>query len=279
MSRLPRLSRIAVSGAAVLALSTLAACGNDTAADPTPGSSPSVILPTDVDSATPSTESQEPTPQESDTPAGPTKVSKDDIIDIFTKAQQAMTTAHVVMTTTTAAGDVAMTGDMNSAATPPEMKMTMDMGSAGLGKMTVIMVDNTVYMNMGAATKNKFVKMTADQMASSGVDISQQVDPVKSMKEFVDAYQSGKFVGTDANGDHYRIVIDPRKVTGQLDGAAAGTLPKSMSMDMWIKDDKITVTTVDMGTLGSMKMVYSKWGEPVDVQAPPASQLITIPGM
>jgi hypothetical protein len=47
-----------------------------------------------------------------------------------------------------------------------------------------------------------------------------------------------------------------------------------MVYTFWLDDEQLPVrTAIDMGELGVVEMNFSDWGEPVDIQAPPRSQI------
>lgn len=265
--------RLAASATAVLAMSSLAACSDDPDAMPAASAATSATDPT----PTP-TESAEPTePSVSEVATG--SVTSDQIADLFTTAMGSISTADVSMSMeSTAAGAMTIEGEIDMTKTPADISMSMDMSSMGFGMVDALMVDGTMYMNLGELSQNMYVTMSPDDLDASGLDVSVQMDPNKSLGQFVDGFQSGEYLGTEAEGDHYRIVISTAEL-GPDDIGAFGAVPDTVTMDLWFAADLFSKAFVDMGPAGTWTMTYSNWGEPVDITAPDPSQITTVPGM
>jgi lipoprotein LprG len=57
----------------------------------------------------------------------------------------------------------------------------------------------------------------------------------------------------------------------------AAALPETLDYDLWVTDDNL-VRRVVMNVMGmSMQMDYTEWGEPVDIKAPAAADIIKAP--
>ena len=59
--------------------------------------------------------------------------------------------------------------------------------------------------------------------------------------------------------------------------SASGDMVMTQTFDAAGLPTRVTVVTTQNGAKETMKVTYSKWGEPVSIQAPPASQIGTIP--
>jgi hypothetical protein len=71
--------------------------------------------------------------------------------------------------------------------------------------------------------------------------------------------------------------VDTEAVAKTLGGlaAAAGNLPKSVTYDLYVDQDHLMRRVVMTVAKQTITMTVSKWGEPVDIKAPPASQVMT----
>lgn len=198
------------------------------------------------------------------------------------------------------------------------MTFSMDMSALGQGTMNMEMrlLDNTMYMKLpqgvpGADPNKPWVEMDLAKMsAMSGMNPSQimeQSDPVKALQLFKD---SGEITATEeseidgAPATKYTIDVDFAKLMslyggsmgqlGQMRGLDIDTLP----VQVWINEENLPVQyRFDMSEIlnqaakstGQMPkgvsfdgsqftMTYSDWGTPVSIEAPPASQVGTMPG-
>jgi hypothetical protein len=154
--------------------------------------------------------------------------------------------------------------------------------------MEVRIVDGVIYMNMGAMSQGKFVKIDPDDAGGPMGDLdgmTDSMDPMKSFEDLAAAFQKVTFVGEeDVDGeslDHYELTLDTKKLKTLIRGdAGAAGMPKKLTYDLWLDDeDRIRQGEMTMGSLGSVSMVMSDFDEPVEIVAPPADQVIEMPMM
>lgn len=182
--------------------------------------------------------------------------------------------------TITAEGDV----EVGESASDTAMRMTMDMGASGPGTISMIIVDNAFYMNLGQMTQDKFAKIDLDDkdnaIAKQLGSITDQLDPSKQLAQFKDAVTSFKKSGAPrtiegVEAQPYEIVLDTSKIAAlsELPGGAAAGVPKTLTYTMFVDSDNL-LRRVEADVAGStVEATYSKWGEPVDVKAPKASEI------
>jgi len=198
------------------------------------------------------------------------------------------------------------------------MTFSMDMSALGQGtmKMEMRLLDNTMYMKLpqgvpGADPAKPWVKMDLAKMsAMSGMDPSQmmeQSDPSQALQMLKD---SGEITATEqtqidgAPATKYTIDVDFAKMMSQY-GGSMGQLGQMRGLDIdtvpvqvWINEDDLPVQfTIDMSKIlnqavkasgqvpkginfdgAHITTTYSDWGTPVSIEAPPASQVGTMPG-
>lgn len=174
----------------------------------------------------------------------------------------------------------------------PKMAMTMDVAGE---KMEIIYVDKVMYMSgdaFGDMTDAKWIKMdpkgedefskmmapTLTQMESSMKDPAQQLE----------IYEGATATVTKVDGDltTYEMKVTQEQLskalkaqTADIPGLTEETLkqlPDGMTYSMVLNGAGLpqSLTTDFAGT--AMTVIYSKWGEPVDVKAPPASEVGTV---
>jgi len=198
------------------------------------------------------------------------------MVDAFDKA----TTADVTMEMSAGGQEIEAVGEADYSTQPPSMRMEMS-GMGGMGEMTMVMVDNVMYMKV-AQMSDKFIKLDLDDPANPmGDSFTGQLDP-RAQAEVIEAgLVSATYVGEeDVEGedlDRYTAVVDAEAMFDQmeLDPAAAGALPEEVTYDLWFDDEgRFAQMVVDMGaTAGEVLIRFENWGTDVEIQAPPASQV------
>ncbi len=254
--------------APVLALALVGCADGETgdADDRLPGSTASATQdPTDTEATTEAPEAEEP---EAEAPAAGTEVTPEQFRALFKKATEQLTTAKV---RSEGEGVLAseMSGVVDYTSTPPSMEFTSKAGGA---ETRTIMVDGALFMNMGPATGNKWMKTELEQT-------QENTDPLAAMDEFMKSIKSVTFVGEEqvegGDADHYTVTLRPDA------GGSAPSAPQSMTLDFWFDDQGRPVimgTSMKVnGKKASTKMIYSDFGTKVSIKAPPADQVTTNP--
>lgn len=282
----------------------LAACGNSDASQPTAEEASAVGAEavsdtTDGESDGPGSESDAPDgPESSEKSSGAEdggaggkgavgqgaagdQVTPTDFASIIDAAFDGATTATVEMVhqisdmTTRTTGAVDLTGDS------PRMQLTMSGGPLPDGTAADIrLLDDGMYMNTGFSG-GKFVKVSADQIASTGIDLS-TIDPSSTARRFAESATDVTYRGTEqVDGEslhRYHLRLDPKQM--KMGGHRDRAMPKRIDYDAWFDDDgMIRRVTTAMGKLGTTTATYSGWGKPVTITAPPASDVMEMPDL
>lgn len=193
------------------------------------------------------------------------------------------------------------------------MTMTTDMSALGQGSMDMEMrmLGQTVYMklpNMPGMDKSKpWIKMDLDQMSgASGMDMSkmmEQNDPTKALEMLKDSGEIKSTEESEVNGvpaTKYTIDVDVEKLMSRYGNGmeqmfdAQKMKLDALPVDVWISKEQLPLKfRMNMGEFmnsavessgqkmpkgmnfdnAHVSMTYSDWGEPVTVEAPPASQV------
>jgi hypothetical protein len=252
-----------------LLVAALAGCGSDDKAKDSaskPASSPSAVVTTPSESAAATVEG---------TPAAPgERLTKDNLVATMVAAMRAKKTAHMTMELGSSVGADA---DLRYSGTSTDMKMSMDMGPT---KAVVILVDGAMYMQQSAG--GKFLKIDKNDPAmGSLLDQMSAIGPESSISAMKGAVQNVEYVGKKSidgdDTDLYHVTVDTAAVAKGLGGmaAAAGDLPKSVTYDLYVDKEHLMRRVVMTVSKQTITMTVSKWGEPVDIAAPPASQVMT----
>lgn len=193
------------------------------------------------------------------------------------------------------------------------MTMDMDMSAMGQGNMAMEMrlLDNTMYMKMpsmpGMNTSKPWIKTDLAEASGLGaMDMSktmEQNDPTKALEMLKDSGEITSTEESEVNGvsaTKYTIDVDVEKLMSQY-GNGMDQMLDTQSMELnavpvevWISEEQLPLKfTMNMGELmnsamessgqpmpegmnfdnAHVTMTYSDWGEPVTIEAPPASEV------
>jgi hypothetical protein len=241
-----------------LALSSLAACGTDDGARAQDSSSAAQDAP--------------------DTPEEGATLAPADFADLVRDSFEKITTAHTTTRSEVMGGSMNGEGDLDYTGDSPAAAMTMSGDILGPTDMEVRMVDEVMYLNMGAMTQGKFARIDLKDPDNPMGSFAESMDPSRAMDALESALEKVTYEGNDDTGDHYVATADTAtllKGMGQNVPSGAG-LPDTLSYDVWFDDEgRFTRMDMDMGTLGKTEMRLTDFGTDVDVEAPPADQITT----
>jgi hypothetical protein len=266
-----KLSR-AVAAAAASALLTMTACGS------------SESLATDGGSASSDPQTNEPADDvttEGEPTAG--ELDEESFLSTVADAQLAASTTRMDMSMDLSGQSVTVTGQLEGADTVKASAMELEMEIPGLGSLELILVDGILYLNAGAATGNKFAELRLDDPAAEQYlgQLQGQLNPVAMTKALQGALTGFEAVGADPVNGHdatkfiLEVVTAKVRAAGGVAEVPGFELPETMVYTFWLDDEQLPVrTAIDMGELGVVEMNFSDWGEPVDIQPPPRSQIM-----
>lgn len=261
--------------AVLVALAGLTSCSSSddsTATDSSGGSSTS-------SSGSPSADASSPTAGETLDPA----TFVDDVLGSVEDA----TTAHLTMTTTGGSDAMTMEGDVDYSANPPEMSVTMTSSADSSQQIGLRIVDGVMYMQMAQLGNGKWLKMDLNGKNSPlGGGLMDQMDPGAGLEAMQANIDDVTYVGEeDVDGEtlqHYRMKVRSKAfmdLQGDLGTTGGAKLPSLITYDIWTDDaGMMRKTELAMGDLGSVTVEMSDWGEPVDISAPPDSDIMDMPG-
>lgn len=282
---------IASSGALVL---TLAACGGDSPEVVDPGT-PTQDVSTDDGASTETDpgdaadattdEAGDDTGTETDTDTGGgeqaagTSISPDEFITMLkSPGMENMTSFTLDMNMGMEGQSMIMTG---AADLSDGTAMDIQMEVPGAGNIHMILVDGEAFMSMpGVTEEGQFVQMPLEELMGADADeFTNQVDITSQWDDWEAGAQEVTFVGVeDVDGEqlnHYELLLDTSKVESE---DMAG-MPGELTYDVWLDDQNFMrqVTFELEGVEAVMKM--DNWGEPVDIAAPDAADVMQMPGM
>jgi hypothetical protein len=183
--------------------------------------------------------------------------------------------AHVDFTMSGAGGEMTGDGDVDYTSTPPNMRMTMEIGPESIG---MLLVDEVMYVRSSQAG-DKYLRFDlGDPSNPLGSGLSDQLDPAASIETFMQALSSVTSGGReDVDGrslDRYVLVVDTTRLA---DHASAAGLPPQMEVTVWLDDqDRMAKTSMGMGAI-QYDATLSGFGDAVELDAPPDDQVATQP--
>ncbi|KRC64816.1 hypothetical protein ASE12_08540 [Aeromicrobium sp. Root236] len=214
---------------------------------------------------------------------GKTALTQSNFAQVIGDSQTKAKSTHVDMTIGAGGQTFKAQGDakIGSSADDTSVSMTMDLGSI---KADMRLVDQVFYMNMGQMSDDKFLKIDlkdkSNPFAQQYGQIMDQMDPSKQMAQFKDALKSFEKKGEPQKIDGveaqpYVVTVDTTKVKAYKDlpGATKAQIPDTIVYTMFIGPDNLP-RRMEFELAGSKSTVdYSKWGDPVDIKAPPAGEI------
>jgi hypothetical protein len=256
---------IATAAAVPLALG-LAACGNNepeaTGYKPsTPASTPTADKPVATNTAKPMTIA---------------RLNRATFVPAMTSATAKQKSWHTTGTMTVN-GTPAMT--MDGYQTTDPVAMSMEMSGAALEGKTgkVIVVKGVAYVSMpGMTPAGKFVKFKSG-LNSQLSELVEGGDPTKIYKSFDKSMVDVKFVGVQTvqgqKLDRYDVTVNTAKALAAQGKKVPEGVPPTLTYSMFMdKAHLIRRMSFDMGPV-AMVMDMTSYNKPVDITAPPASQI------
>ena len=275
----PTLRRLTGGLAALALAATLTACGGsgpDAADDPAAApSSPSSTAPTDEPTAETS-EATEPTEDVQEYDDGG-QVDPDKFVARLQDGIAKTKYAHIEFTMGGAGGEMTGSGDVDYTATPPNMQMSMELGPQSVG---MLLVEKVMYVQSSQAG-GKYVKFDLDDPANPlGSGLSERLDPAGSVEAFTKAVTSVTSSGSeDVDGrtlDRYELTVDTTKLADDGTGSSA-SLPPEVTMVVWLDEEgRMAKTSMGLGAV-QYDATLSDFDKAVELEAPPAAQVVSPP--
>jgi hypothetical protein len=200
--------------------------------------------------------------------------------------------AHMVMSTGGATGTATISGDMAGFGKDlASLQVGVKMKIPGTGTAELRIVGSAFYMKVpGLSPGSKpWLKVPLDDPNNPlGSVYSQLVaftDP-DAIKASYSAFKKFTDVGSETvdgvDCEHYRVTVDTVKSLKASGLHSIGGLPlkqllksvpKQTTSDLWVDGDNQIIKMTSDGSAAAYEIHYSKWGQPVHVSAPPASQV------
>lgn len=151
-------------------------------------------------------------------------------------------------------------------------RLSMPNPAGGDAKQEMLLIGDTMYMGMG----DQYMSMSLDAIRGQGMpDMSANLDPNIQKKAFEDALTDFKQSGEPETLDGveatpYVITLDPTKAPETFGTGAT----EPLTFTYFVGPDNLPRKMVYGDKNGDFVATYSDWGEPVDIEAPPADKVM-----
>lgn len=159
----------------------------------------------------------------------------------------------------------------------------------GIGTVDAVVLDGFYYIRSAQLSGEKWLKI--DPRAKDGLGallgaLGGNSDPSKLLQVMNQASEVTAEGQEEVDGvetTKYHVVLPRKAFASTLGGDPRITqmLPEQVEFDMWVDGDDLVRKQVSELAIGQQKtsttLTYSDFGKPVDIEAPPASQVTTKP--
>ncbi|WP_370616267.1 DUF6612 family protein [Mumia qirimensis] len=216
-----------------------------------------------------------------DVSEGTTTLTTANFAEVVSGAQTDARSTHMTMSMEVAGQSIEAQADVTTDTDPTKsaMRMTMDMGGQDV---EMVLVDGVVYTKAPGMPEGKWMKIDlADAAGAAGGSFAQlrdSIDPAQSIKNLKDSLKDLKDTGETETLDgvearRFDAVVDTSKLAG-LPAAAGAQIPDEITYQYWVGPDNLPRKVVLEGLGTPMELTFSKWGEDVAVEAPPAADVV-----
>lgn len=213
-----------------------------------------------------------------------TELTAANFVTEVTAAQLKAKSSHIDMKIDTSGQKITAVGDIEvgAGATNTSIAMMMDLGSTGMGKLEVRLINQAFYINLGPMSQNKFAKIgltdSSDPIGAQYGKLIDQLDPSKLITQFKGALSSMKKKGAAIELDGvkaqpYELTLDTSKLADISKLAGTANLPKEIVYTVFIGPDNLPRRIASEFSGAKATMDFSKWGESVDIKAPSKAEI------
>lgn len=160
---------------------------------------------------------------------------------------------------------------------------------SGMGSVEVRVVAGVVYVHPGdlglpTMSAKPWMKIDlTDQSNPMGAAFAKiaamnPADLTKAFESISTLTEVGSETVDGIQATHYTVSVDTAHVgdlLGMPHSDMAGSMPKTVTYDVWVDGANRPVKMVVDNPMVTVDLHFSKWGQPVHVVAPPASQVST----
>lgn len=214
----------------------------------------------------------------------PPVLTKENFATKLAAAQAEAGSAHFEATIEVSGQTGDMSGDVDNLGDVENMAMDMAMDIGGQ-QLEIVLVDKALYIKgaaMSAEPGKPWIKVDISDPNNPVSQLFQATNP-SNFTAYLEGVTSFEDNGPESvNGvetRHYTVTVDTAKMLkanpafkGQ-DVSSLG-LPAEVTSEVYVDSNNLPIKmSVGMGSAGTFEASFSKYGEPADIEAPPANQV------
>ncbi|MFK5633288.1 MULTISPECIES: hypothetical protein [unclassified Ornithinimicrobium] len=210
------------------------------------------------------------------------EVPVDEFMAMLKSPGEEMLSSYTVdMTVNMGAQGLDMSGDVDLSGNEPAIDMDMTM--PGMGAITMVVVDDVVFISMpGLTDEGMFMEVPPEQLGDAGATLD-EVDITATWDSWDEGAQQILFLGEeDVDGTQMRryevtvdaeVALDAAGQTGDDAAAASAAIGDEIVYDVWVDDDDLMRRVTFAMEGATTELLVSNWGQEMDIQAPDADQI------
>ena len=211
--------------------------------------------------------------------------TKDNITQRMTDAMVAQGSMHVKATIDAGPQQITMSADQVISKDLAKQGMSMHYSGTGEDEMSLRLVDGIIFANLGETSDDKFVRIDPEHatspMGQAFAPMMEELDVTKSIGQFEDAIteigQDGDtqtIDGVETTPYQVTIDVDRAKASGALDEDSQLRPGATVEYTFYLDADDLLRRMESSIDSATVRMDITGYGEPVDISAPPANQVI-----
>jgi hypothetical protein len=178
------------------------------------------------------------------------------------------------------AGKIELAGDLRLGSADPAARLTMTTALLGEG-IEAIVLDKTIYLKIpGLSTERPWVEMKLDSgpFAGAGLGALNTTSILKGLESALTLKPRGQESIDGVETTRYQVTVNAAKALaaqgiGLPQGGGGGQDKAKITYDIWVdSDDLVRKLALQLDSY-SLQMTLSDYGKPVEIEAPPASQI------
>lgn len=217
-------------------------------------------------------------------PQGPQPLTKDEFANALATAQAKADTAHIEATIKATGQSGKISADVKGLGDLSNVAMDMAFDLAGT-KLQVLVVDKLLYVKgAGFSTDpgKPWLKVDVSDPNNPMAQLFDSANPANYtayLKGITDFEDKGLQTVDGVQTRHYAVTVDTAKMLAgnpAFHGQTVSSLglPNALTSEVYVDSDNRPVKmSVDLGSVAAFEAHFSRYGDPVDISAPPADQV------
>jgi hypothetical protein len=170
----------------------------------------------------------------------------------------------------------------------PELSMTMNLPPEQGGEIEMVVIDETAYLRLppDAGLPTPWLKIQSDGSDPISAQMAPLIDQMTSSTNFEQYFETFEAASSIEQGEadvidgvdvtEYVVTVDVSKMPAEaLGGVAPEDVPfDEVTYSLWVDgDDLVRRINSDLAGYGTTDVTIFGYGEPVEIEAPPADQV------